>query len=321
MSFSVKTKNELARVVSNKRCCQLAELIAFIRMDGTVQISGSRKVAILVITENAAVARKIVKLSKELFEIQTEILVYKKNRLKKNNVYSIRIPPQPQVTDVLRALGLIDENDNWKLDFRSNFQQDLVTKQCCKRAYLRGVFLGGGSVNNPEGTYHLEIISNNKDHVESIASYMQEFDLPAKISQRKSWYVVYIKESEQIVNFLNIIGAHNALLNFENIRIVKDMRNRVNRLVNCETANLNKTVNASMRQIQCIKTIQATIGLQKLAPGLREIAALRLEFPDVTLKELGEMTTPKLGKSGINHRMRKLEKIAENIKNGDSVNL
>lgn len=321
MSFSVRTKNELARVVTNKRCCQMAEFLALIRMDGIVQISAYQKISLSVNTENAAVARKIFKLAKELFDIQTEIIVYKKSRLKKNNVYSIRIPPQPQVAQVLKILGLTDKQNNWNPYFRETFPQNLVVKQCCQRAYLRGVFLGGGSVNNPEGNYHLEIITNSRVHSKAISELMHDFNLPAKISRRKKWYVVYIKESEQIVDFLNIIGAHQALLNFENIRVFKDMRNQVNRLVNCETANLNKTVNASLRQIESIKIIQSTIGLRKLPQNLREIAELRLEFPDISLKELGEHASPKLGKSGVNHRMRKIELIADRIReNGMSRN-
>ena len=313
MSFSAQTKNELARIVSEKRCCQLAEFVALIRMDGLVQISSYEKLAISVLTENAAVARKIFKLAKSLFNIQTEIMVFKKSRLKQNNVYSIRIPPQPQVAEVLHILGLIDDDKQWNPAFRDHFPKELVKKHCCKRAYLRGVFLGGGSVNNPEGTYHLEIITTHQAHAAVIEKLLHSFGLPAKTSRRKNWFVVYLKESEQIINCLNIMGAHQALLEFENIRIVKGMRNQVNRLVNCETANLNKTVQASIRQVACIRKIAATIGLNHLPDGLREVAELRLEFPDITLQELGEAVSPPLGKSGVNHRMRRLELIAEKI--------
>ena len=313
MSFSVKTKNELARIISSKKCCQLAEFVALIRMDGVVQISAFQKVSISIVTENAAVARKIFKLAKELFDLQTEIMVHKKSKLKKNNVYSVRIPPQPQVEGVLQILGLIDQNKQWNPHFRDSLPQETVQNQCCKRAYLRGAFLGGGSVNNPEGNYHLEIITNNKAHALVIAEILKGFDLPVKISQRKNWHVVYIKESEQIVNCLNIMGAHQALLHFENTRIIKGVRNQVNRLVTCETANLNKTVDAAVRQVESIKKIQSAIGFEKLPRGLREIAELRLAYPDISLKELGEAASPKLGKSGVNHRMRKLELIAEKI--------
>jgi len=310
----VKTKNELAHIISQKRCCQLAEFVALIRMDGTIQISAYQKISLSVATESAAVARKIFKLAKELFDIHTEILVHRKSRLKKNNVYSIRIPPQPQVGQVLQILGLMDEHNQWLPEFREPFPHDLVKNSCCKRAYLRGAFLGGGSVNNPEGTYHLEIITHNKVHAEGIIKLMHDFHLPAKISGRKNWFVVYLKESEQIVNCLNIMGAHQALFDFENTRIMKEMRNQVNRLVNCETANLNKTVHAALRQLEAIKVIESTIGLHKLSPGLRQVAELRLAYPDVSLKELGETATPPIGKSGISHRMRKLEQIAEKLK-------
>ncbi|MGI6685740.1 MAG: DNA-binding protein WhiA [Bacillota bacterium] len=314
MSFSVKTKNELAHIISHKRCCQLAELVALIRMDGTIQISAYQKVSISVITENAAVARKTFKLCKKLFDMRTEILMHRKSRLKKNNVYSIRIPPQPQVGQVLHLLGFMDEQHNWRTDFRDTFPENLVKNPCCKRAYLRGAFLGGGSVNNPEGTYHLEIITHSRVHAEAIAKLMHDHDLSAKISGRKNWFVIYLKESEQIVNCLNLLGAHQALFDFENTRIIKEMRNQVNRLVNCETANLNKTVNAALRQLEAIDVIESTIGLNKLSPGLRQVAELRLAYPDVSLKELGENATPKIGKSGISHRMRKLETIAEKLR-------
>ncbi|MEL7564816.1 MAG: DNA-binding protein WhiA [Dehalobacterium sp.] len=318
MSFSVKTKNELAHIIPHKRCCQLAEFVALMRMDGTIQISAYQRVSLSVITENAAVARKIFKLAKELFHIQTEILVHKKSRLKKNNVYSIRIPPQPQVGQVLYILGFVDKNNNWLADFRDSFPHELVKNSCCKRAYLRGAFLGGGSVNNPEGTYHLEIITNNKAHAEAIAGLMHDYSLSAKISGRKNWFVVYLKESEQIVNCLNIIGAHQALLDFENTRIMKEMRNQVNRLVNCETANLNKTVDAAVRQIEAINLIESCMGLNKLSPALRQVAELRINYPDASLKELGEAASPPIGKSGISHRMRKLEIIADKLKAGQT---
>jgi DNA-binding protein WhiA len=314
VSFSLKTKNELARIISHERCCQLAEFAALIRMDGTVQISAYRRVSLSVTTENAAVARKIFKLAKELFNMKTEILMYRKNRLKKNNVYSIRIPPQPQVGKVLQLLGLMDESLRWRTHAQDLFPHELVEKPCCKRAYLRGAFLGGGSVNNPEGTYHLEIITHSKFHAQTIARLMHDYDLKAKISERKNWYVVYLKESEQIVNCLNILGAHQALFAFENTRIMKEMRNQVNRLVNCETANLNKTVNAAVRQLEAINVIESTIGLHRLSPGLKQVAELRLAHPDISLKELGEMASPPIGKSGVSHRMRKLENLAHKLR-------
>lgn len=311
MSFSVVTKNELARVIGNRQCCRISELAALVKMDGSIQISG-RKLAISIVTENAAVARKMFTLVKNLFGLQTEVMVQRKVRLKKNNIYLVRIPPQPEVENILVRLGMWDEQKGLPT---TRLRNGMLVKECCRRAYLRGVFLGGGSVSNPEGTYHLEIITTEREHAEEISQLMKQLGLEAKISIRKNWYVVYLKESDQIVECLNNMGAHTALLDFENVRIYKGMRNKVNRLVNCETANLNKTVNAAVRQLENIQFIARTLGLNRLPAGLRQAAEYRLEHPDVSLKELGEMMDPPVGKSGVNHRMRKLEEIAENIRN------
>jgi len=312
LSFSAATKNELARVFGRQSCCRVAELAALIKMDGSIQISGGQLVSLNIVTENAAVARKIFSMVKSQFDLHTEVLVQRKTRLRKNNVYLVRIPPQPGVNMLLNRLGMIDQNGR----LINGVREELLKKECCRRAYLRGVFLGGGSVNSPEGTYHLEIITGNEKHARYIGRLMQKLRLPAKESERKNWHVVYLKGSEQIVRFLNIIGAHAALLNFENARIYKDMRNKVNRLVNCETANLNKTVNASVRQLENIKLVRDTVGFDHIPVSLREVAELRVKYPDASLKELGDFMQPRLGKSGINHRLRKLEEIADNIREG-----
>ncbi|SFG62484.1 hypothetical protein SAMN05660649_02164 [Desulfotomaculum arcticum] len=305
------TKNELARVVGPRLCCKTSELAALIKMDGSLQING-RKIALSIANHNAAVARKVIKLSKDLFGIQTEVLVKKKVRLRKNNVYMVRIPPQPELQKMLIKLGMLNGDGS----FQEDMPEGLLQKECCRRSYLRGIFLGGGSVNNPGGTYHLEIITGDGRHAEAISGLLQQFGLPARISSRKQWYVVYLKDSEQIVECLNIMGAHTALLEYENTRIYKDMRNKVNRLVNCETANLNKTIDAAMRQSENIRVIAGSIGIEKLPHSLREVAELRLHYPDASLKELGEMMDPPLGKSGVNHRLRKLDKIAEKLNSG-----
>lgn len=310
MSFSVNTKNELARVIAKKQCCQLAELAALIKMDGLIQISGQHKMSLHLVTETAAVARKAFTYMKSLFGVNTDILIKKKSRLKKNNVYLVRMGPQPEVSNVLDAIGMVDENGR----LVGEFKEELTKKDCCKRSYLRGIFLGGGSVNDPEGDYHLEILISDEDFSPIVCKLMNHYGLHAKINQRKNWDVVYLKGGEEIIKLLNLMGAHNALLNFENVRIYKDMRNQVNRLVNCETANLSKTVNASMKQVEDIMLIDKSIGLAKLPESLKQVAELRLKHPDISLKELGEMMNPKIGKSGVNHRIRRIQRIAENLK-------
>ncbi|AHF11043.1 MULTISPECIES: DNA-binding protein WhiA [Dehalobacter] len=307
MSFSAITKEELARLELQKDCCELAELASLIRMDGTLQISANQKYSLNVITESAPVARKIYNLAKESLHLPADIVVRRKLRLKKNNSYLVKIYPR-EMSD-LQRLGLFNEEG----EIQAGIDKKLIAKKCDQKAYLRGAFLAGGSISNPEGNYHMEIITNDPVLAGDLSELLNKFDLKAKVSTRKNFHVVYLKESEHIVEFLALIGAHQALFEFENIRIIKEMRNQVNRIVNCETANLNKTVDAAVRQLENIRLIERTIGLKALPENLQEIACLRLEFPDYTLKELGEILTPKVGKSGVNHRLRKIEEIAEKI--------
>jgi DNA-binding protein WhiA len=310
MSFSEKTKNELAHIIPQDRCCQMAELAGLVRMDGTILISAHNKIGLDLTTENAAVARKGLRLAKLIFNVDTELRIKRKKRLKKNNIYLVKISPNNNVAEILNTLGITKEG----LLINPEVCPSVTKKKCCRRSYLRGVFLGAGSVNDPESTYHLEILVTSEDYARSLVELIKKFGIDPKISNRKNSVIVYLKESEQIVTFLNVIEAHTALLNFESVRIQKEMRNQVNRLVNCETANLNKIIDAAFRQKENIELIEKTLGLDKLPPGLKQVAELRLEHPDISLKELGEMTDPPLGKSGINHRMRKLERIAENIR-------
>lgn len=305
MSFAAEVKNELARLHTEKSCCQLAELTALMRMGGTMLIGGRNQLGVNFTTENAAVARKVVTLIKSGFDVKIQIMVSRGRRLKKNNIYVIRVLPSPVVTELLATLGIINGD-------RTIARTDvgLLRKACCRRAYLRGAFLGGGSVNRPEGEYHLELVTGNIDFAKTLLRVMKTFRIPARLTDRKQDYVVYIKEGDAITTFLQMIGAHGALLAFENVRVVKDVRNRVNRLVNCETANLQKTVDAAIRQIENINLIAEKVGLENLPPALREVAELRLSHPHATLQELVQIMDGKITKSGIYHRFRKLEQIA-----------
>ena len=183
-----------------------------------------------------------------------------------------------------------------------------------KKAYLRGAFLGGGSISDPEKNYHMEFVTNNEDYANSLRDLINSFGLNSKIVARKNSFVVYLKESEQISDLLSMIGAYQALLSLQSTKIVKEMRNNVNRIVNCETANLSKTVNAAVRQVENIKLIHNKIGISSLPENLQEIALLRVENEDMSLKELGEMLNPPISKSGVNHRLKKIEQIANDLK-------
>ena len=248
MSFASDTKKELTAIESDD-CCKRGELAALIRMNGSLSFS-NRQYILDIQTENAAIARRIFTLIKYIYSYPVELLVRKKMRLKKNNIYIVRL--YDGVKHILTDLDILEE----PLAFKREVSEKLVKKDCCKRAYLRGAFLAGGSVNNPEtSSYHLEISNAYGDHNESLCELMNHFNLNARTHERKNSYITYIKEAEKITDFLIIIGAHQALLKFEDVRIIRDMRNSVNRLVNCETANLNKTIGAAFRQVENIKYI------------------------------------------------------------------
>ncbi|QAY67323.1 DNA-binding protein WhiA [Paenibacillus protaetiae] len=309
MSFAAQTKKELTLIEADA-CCEKAELSALIRMNGSVSLS-SRKVVLDISTENAAIARRIYSLVKRIFNVHTELLVRKKMRLKKNNVYIVRIPTKVQ--EILSDLRIVSEG----FIFQDGIDKEIIRKPCCKRSYLRGAFLAGGSVNNPEGSsYHLEISSMYEEHCGALVELANKFDLNARCIERKKGFVFYIKEGEKIIELLNIIGAHQALFKFEDVRIMRDMRNSVNRIVNCETANLNKTIGAAVRQIENIKLLEREVGLDNLPEKLKEVAQIRLQHPDMNLKEVGEMLKMKVSKSGVNHRLRKIDELAEKLRNG-----
>ncbi|MCZ8522196.1 MULTISPECIES: DNA-binding protein WhiA [Paenibacillus] len=312
MSFAAQTKKELTLMESDT-CCERAELSALIRMNGAVSLT-SQKITLDISTENAAIARRIYSLLKKSYKVHIELLVRKKMRLKKNNVYIVRVPSQVQ--SILSDLQIVSEG----FLFASEIEPSLIKKTCCKRAYLRGAFLAGGSVNNPEGTsYHLEIYSMYEEHCQSLCKLACEFGLNARCIERKKGFVLYIKEGEKIIDFLSLIGAHQALLRFEDVRIMKDMRNSVNRLVNCETANLNKTIGAAVRQIDNIRLLQKELGLDNLPEKLREVAEIRLQHPDMNLKEVGDLLKGKVSKSGVNHRLRKIDELAEKVRKSQAL--
>ncbi|MGG1554931.1 MULTISPECIES: DNA-binding protein WhiA [Paenibacillus] len=309
MSFAATTKKELTLINDDEACCQKAELSALIRMNGSVQLSNQR-VILDVSTENAAIARRIYSLIKKMYNMHTELLVRKKMRLKKNNVYIVRVPGQVQ--ELLSDLKIVSEG----FIFTTGINKEIIRGSCCKRAYLRGAFMAGGSVNNPEGSsYHLEIASIYEEHCKALVNLANKFDLNARFIERKKGFVLYIKEGEKIIEFLSIIGAHQALLRFEDVRIMKDMRNSVNRIVNCETANLNKTIGAAVRQIENIRILEREVGLDNLPDKLREVAQIRLQHPDLNLKEVGDMLAGNVSKSGVNHRLRKIDELAEKYRN------
>lgn len=308
MSFATQVRGELARLNAERLCCRKAELAALLVLNGSLQ-EEEAKLKLVAEFENAATARKAFLLIKDLYALSASVSSEEKRRFRKTRVYLVKSDLDEASSAMLRELGLVNANGQ----FKPRIKWKLLTRNCCKRAYLRGVFLSRGFISRPEGNYHLEIVLHDPTMADELQKLMARLDLEARQTERKNSQVLYIKEAESIVDFLRTVGASKALLDFENVRILKSMRNNVNRQVNCETANLVKTVDASVRQIASIKQIVDSHGWDGIPPGLRNLAQLRLEFPDSSLKELGEMMVPPLTKSGVAHRMRKLEDLADQI--------
>ncbi|MGE5398293.1 MAG: DNA-binding protein WhiA [Chitinophagales bacterium] len=307
-TFSSETRNELARLMPEKRCCQAAELSALVRLNGGLELAGKNNMGISIVTENASVARKCFKLFKSLFEMPVTVIMESKKRFNTSKIYQVNAHLDRQHLEVLRQLGMMDEENH--LLFGINSQ--LVKNRCCKRAYLRGTFLARGSINKPESSYHMEIVFPGDEVSGAVVKMAQGLGINFHSTHRKGTEVLYLKESEQIVDFLRMTGAANALLEFENVRVIKSVKNQVNRTVNCETANLEKTVEASMRQVGLINLMVNRVGFEGIPEKFRDLAILRLEYPDRSLKELGELMDPPLSKSAVAYRMRGLEKLTDN---------
>ena len=315
MSFSGMVKEELSRQIGTARHCRIAETAALLCACGKIKLDGTLRFQ----TENEAVVRKYFTLLRKTFNINTEIAIRESNQMKKNSAYFVEISDIEQVHEVLQGTKLfVNKNDGETL----TTDNGIVTQQnCCKRAFIRGAFLSSGSISDPEKGYHFEIVCADEQGAVYLRDMIRSFQIDAKIVKRKKSYVVYVKEGAQIVDMLAIMEANVALMDLENIRILKEMRNSVNRKVNCETANINKTVSAAVKQIEDIRLIEKETGFHNLNEGLAEIAELRLQYPEATLKELGMMLNPQVGKSGVNHRLRKLSEIADGLRKNEEDSL
>lgn len=312
MSFSSEVKEELARQLPKSRHCQLAETGAILGCAGRMEGSGD-ECELVIHTENITLAKKYFSLLKKTFAANPSLVVGQSQYLNKSKICSVVVKDPVEIQKILTAVKWMDAEGAFHA--REELVDPVLIKNaCCRRAFLRGAFLASGSMSDPEKSYHFEIVCRNRVGAEQLKEMINSFALDAKIVSRKKCYVVYLKEGSQIVDMLNVMEAHVALMGLENVRILKEMRNSVNRQVNCETANINKTVNAAVKQVEDIHYLESTIGLETLSEGLVEIARLRLKYPEAALKELGGMLCPPVGKSGVNHRLRKISSIAEELR-------
>ena len=312
MSFSGKVREELAGNISSARHCRIAELAAFIGMCGTIAVNSFDQYSIKIHSENFLVARKVFTLIEKTFNIKVDVSI-RRNIKRQNATYSVVVRRHEDAVRILQAVKMAGGNADYISDLRP-FSPLVIQQTCCRRAFLRGAFQASGSMSDPSKSYHFEIVCDSQAAAGQIQEIMDGFGLDAKIVQRKKAYVVYLKEGSRIVDVLNVMEAHVALMELENVRILKEMRNSVNRKVNCETANINKTVSAAVKQVEDITYLRDTVGFEHLPDNLAEAALARLEHPDATLKELGETLDPPVGKSGINHRLRRLSEMAEKVK-------
>ena len=313
MSFAAETKNELSRLEPEKKCCQLAEIAGFLRVSGSIRLAGGGRFKIVTATDNPAVARYYKRLIKEYFNVETALEIGDAQGPKKGHIYMLTIDPDMHSEQILRETGilLVREGNNFISD---GIYSTLIRSKCCKKSYLRGVFMGSGTMNDPSRGYHLELVCATQTLAADLRKMINSFvDLNAKIVKRKDKYIVYMKSSDNICDTLSIMGAHSQRLLFEEVVLNKGIVNATVRLTNCDNANTDRTLDASSRQIACIRKIEKLRGLDFLPPKLRQAAQLRLEYPEASLIQLGEMMDPPMKKSGINNRFRKIEEIANSL--------
>ncbi|MCL2654805.1 MAG: DNA-binding protein WhiA [Coriobacteriia bacterium] len=307
MSFTAEVRDELSRIEPKRECCARAALSALIRFDGALTMSAGNTYRLELVTESAPVARTIISLAHSVGGLKTE-LISRRSVLHKTNNYLITIPSQARLEPALRALGLFES-----AYLSGGVDRALVRRDCCAISYLRGAFLGSGFVSDPRADAHFEITCQSEVLACDLTTLMQRFTIEAKSLERRGAWIVYLKGTEPILNFLALVGAHKAIFKTHDVRIVKEMRNDVNRRVNAEIANQAKASQAALSQLDAIYRLKQAGALEALPEGLREFAQLRLDNPDLSLRELGAAAVPPLSKSAVNHRMRRLEQVAASL--------
>lgn len=313
MSFTSKVKTELADRISNAKHCRVAEIAALISMCGNVSIDEFDNYKVYIQTDTEVTAKKFRELLWKTFHIDTDVEEKDKQLSHSKKTFIVEIKKTQDALTVLSATKIM--NDQKEIEEQMDINKnEIIKKDCCKRAYLRGAFLSSGSISDPEKSYHFEIKCTNENKANQIVDILKSFDVDAKIIERKGRFIVYLKDSEKVVDALNIMEAPVALLEVETIKVDKEMNNMVNRQMNCDLANTNKTVNAAQRVIEDIEYIDEEVGLSYLPEKLQQIARIRTENPEASLQDIGDMMVPALGKSGVNHRLRKISEIAQNLR-------
>lgn len=315
MSFSSKVKEELAGHVSKARHCRMAELAAILGGCARIRLTPP---SIEVQSESSAVVKKVFTLLQKTFNINANVSLRRGRKGSKVKLYTLCLQEPDKVRRILTDIGFIREA-NGVLQYKNIATDEMLQRSCCLKAYIRGAFLAGGSINDPQKNYHIEILNQDMEHAEVLQRSLRKFGIESRILDRtrpsnRTVYVLYLKDGEQIIDVLSVMKAHISLMELENVRIVKEVRNNINRQVNCETANLNKTISAAVKQVNDIRYLMEKGALNSLPPELVAMAEVRLENEDLPLKDLGQLLDPPVSKSGVNHRLRKLSQAAEELR-------
>lgn len=316
MSFASDVKGELARLEIKKKCCMLAEIAGFLRVSSSIRLAGGGKFSILASTENAAIARHYKKLIEDYFNNDVGLGVGDsqkpgKSRSKGHNRYYLIIDPEEKSSQILRETGmmLVREGNDY---FSDGVYAPIVKSKCCKKSFVRGLFLGCGTMSDPHKAYHLELVFSSEQLANDVRKLIGTFvDLSANIAQRKDSHIVYMKKAQYISDMLGILGADDAVLEFEDIRLNKSLLTETQRMMNCDDANMNRALSASEEQIAWIRAIDETMGLDSLPPALRDVAEIRLKEPDASLTDIGEMLTPPIKKPAVSKRFAKIRALAK----------
>jgi DNA-binding protein WhiA len=309
MSYTAEVKDELARLTPSRRCCRLTELSALLHLEGVLHISGTHRLSIHTESENAAVARKIFLLLKDLFRVSPQLSVEKIPRLRGHNCYRLYLGEEERSTQILNELGLLDNSLRPVL----GTPERLTRRHCCGISYLRGAFLGGGYISRPDQPAHLEICVQHQEMAEDLGNLMASYEMPMNVSRRNKMYVIYSKSRREQAAFLALVGAHQQMLHLESEAVLREIREKINRRVNSETANLERTVDAAQRQLRDIRLVESVKGLELLPESLKEIAQARMRYPEASLKELGTYLEPPISKSAAYHRLLRIHRMAVKI--------
>lgn len=304
MSFSTDVREELSHELPQEDHCRMAEFTAMLLFLGRISTESGRE-SIRLVTENVITAKTALQLIKKLFPLNVNLSIRRQSGSNRTHRYLITVSDSNDVWCILRETAIFED---------STWQGRIMRRKCCRRSFLRGAFLASGSVSDPGKSYHFEIICRRTEEAAFIRRVFDTFSVTAGETARGPRSVVYIKDSSAIVDALNVLGAYQSLMQMENVRIIKEMRNSANRQYNCDSANINKMIRASARQVEDIHLIQESGRFSDLSQTLRDTALARLEYPDVSIQELGTYLDPPIGKSGVNHRLRKISQFADALR-------